>query len=513
MSSRESAPIEGEAITEKTHIFQPENIPDAWKEKYREIRVVWNRGEPYKHTLVGVYEDESGEEIKEKLRPEELVDSVEDPHEFTSMRWTDEELSQNPPLAEAARENSELRAVMYLQQEEIARQGRAHAEMLAAIARYQGQIREFTSQVDELIQQNSRLEQQNQLLEQRIIAVENSTGRRPQTVGIDTTDHWDEAPPITNPPAPEPVVEPAPEHEPIVTEDVPPLRRTAAVATEGEVVEAEILEDETSRWNRLRERLGNAVLGTQVRAQNGMYRLVDRHGNVVTNEEIIDHEIDDRRRVGTGIIIGAVALAGTAIVAWWLAKHTGHSHGEIINNGGIPDDQFNSLVNKINSNTKSVVNDAKNALSTQESKDHTKEMNLLNHLNSHFHNLRDVSVNNIRLSSFNTDSFYGQTPHQAVRNMFDVVRENNIEVHGLTSAKIDRITNAMMQNHWHIASGMRAGNQQNIVDVARDWSDGRTQNWQASGLQGLRLVNGSSAENWNRFMRLASRFGVSFNKA
>lgn len=124
----------------------------------------------------------------------------------------------------------------------------------------------------------------------------------------------------------------------------------------------------------------------------------------------------------------------------------------------------------------------------------------------------------MNLSHFKPDSFYGKTPHQAVANMFhQVIEKNGYQVHGLTADKIDAITKDMMQHHWHIASGRGPGEHQNIVDVARDWANGHTQNWDASAQQGLETTNGSvhgdSVGQWRRFMEVAYRHGVTFSRA
>lgn len=323
MNTRESAPIEGEAVTEQIKTFRPDNIPESWKDKYQGIRVVWDREQPYRRKIVGVYE-EAGVEQEEELDPEELIDIVEDPHEFTSMRWTDDELSQNPALAEAARENAELRAVMYMQEEEIARLGDVQNSMLGAIDRYHDQIRLFTRQVDELTQRNIELER-------RINDVENATTGRPQTVVNPTTEDDGIRLVAASAMTPKPTAAPKAKPIPRIVVEPTPTSASADEITEGEPIESPVPEEEPGRWNRFRGKIGNAVLGTQVRAQNGMYRMVNREGDVVTNDEIIDTEIEERRRVGTGVLIGGVAVIGAGILGYWLAKHTGQSPSSKIN--------------------------------------------------------------------------------------------------------------------------------------------------------------------------------------
>ena len=121
------------------------------------------------------------------------------------------------------------------------------------------------------------------------------------------------------------------------------------------------------------------------------------------------------------------------------------------------------------------------------------------------------------IDNFHPNQFSGRTPHEAVENMFrDVIEKGNgIEVRGLTDSKIDQIAQDMMNGHWRISSGMEnspSGLRQHIVDAAQDWADGQTSNANASGLQGLEKINGSSVENWQRFMELAQKHGVSFRK-
>lgn len=117
----------------------------------------------------------------------------------------------------------------------------------------------------------------------------------------------------------------------------------------------------------------------------------------------------------------------------------------------------------------------------------------------------------IDMSHFHPDEFKAKTPHDAVRGMFHVFEKNHIRVRGDNNKAIAAIINDMKDHHWHIASGMadHTGHQ-NIVDVSQDWADGHTQNFQASAEQGLRKINGSSVENWHKFMELAQRHGVKF---
>jgi hypothetical protein len=515
MSPAESGPSsEQDPRILKTETFYPEIMPDAWKDKYISLRVGWDRKDPYKEVLYGIYK-EGGKEKEEVLPMEVLVDSVEAVYGFTSRRWPDDQLEQNRDLAEVARENTALRAHLYLLRDANEQQKSEINELKDQNARYQTQIRSLTENVATLTGRVSKLEKGEGV-------VANTTPGDPKRVDENTTDRTGTGPKeagraTTSPPS-------------AAAGDVVNAGVPASPATPAENVDAVNPKDEiqgpdrgnTSRWNRIREKIGMAVLGWQVRAHNGAYRIVDRRGDeryVVENDAQLEKYYEAERRATGAVIVGAVAGLGAGVLITWLLLKTGHSHEDIIHNGKIPSDQFNSLVGRIDA-AKKAANDAKtaiiekqNALSIQESKHHAQEMRLLHHLNRHLHHLNGVKIGNIDISNFHSDSFYGKTPHEAVRNMFGVLRDNNIHAHGLSGHKISQITNDLMRSHWHIASGMKAGNQQNVVDVAQDWADGRTQNWRASGLQGLRRINGTSDLGWERFIKLAARHGVTFSRS
>jgi cell division protein FtsB len=479
MNSAETGPSAERKNEVKTETFyHPGIMPDAWKSKYKALRVGWNKENPYREVLYGIYEDSEGNEIEEVLPMEVLVDSVEEEFGFTSRRWPDEVLEQSPEIADLAKENTELRAHVYLLQDANKQNVTKIDELTSQVTRYQGQIRSLTNNVAELTQRVSTLEKGN--VEDGIVVEE------PMAEDITAAETLGTAPPRR-------VVEPEPIEE-TRTDD-------------------SIENTQTSRMNRIRQRIGGAILGVQVRAQNGGYRILDRRGRPLYNLDEEEYEEYERseRRAGGAALLGAAAAFGAGVLITWLLMKSGHSHTEIINNGKIPSDQFNTLMGHIDSAKETMI-EKQNALANQESQYHAKEMGILRHINSHLHHLSGVKIGKIDLANFHTDSFYGKTPHQAVQSMFDIIRGNNIQVHSLTSGKIDRITDAMMHNHWHIASGMRSGNHQNVVDVAHDWSDGRTGNWKASALQGLRRVNGTSASGWDRFIHLAARHGVTFSR-
>jgi cell division protein FtsB len=479
MNSAETGPSAERKNEVKTETFyHPGIMPDAWKSKYKALRVGWDKENPYREVLYGIYEDSEGNDKEEVLPMEVLVDSVEEEFGFTSRRWPDEVLEQSPEIADLAKENTELRAHVYLLQDANKQNVTKIDELTSQVTRYQGQIRSLTNNVAELTQRVSTLEKGN--VEDGIVVEE------PMAEDITAAETLGTAPPRR-------VVEPEPIEE-TRTDD-------------------SIENTQTSRMNRIRQRIGGAILGVQVRAQNGGYRILDRRGRPLYNLDEEEYEEYERseRRAGGAALLGAAAAFGAGVLITWLLMKSGHSHTEIINNGKIPSDQFNTLMGHIDSAKETMI-EKQNALANQDSQYHAKEMGILRHINSHLHHLSGVKIGKIDLANFHTDSFYGKTPHQAVRSMFDIIRDNNIRVHGLTSGKIDRITDAMMHNHWHIASGMRSGNHQNVVDVAHDWSDGRTGNWKASALQGLRRVNGTSASGWDRFIHLAARHGVTFSR-
>jgi cell division protein FtsB len=508
MNSAETGPSAERKNEVKTETFyHPGIMPDAWKSRYSALRVGWDKENPYREVLYGIYEDSEGDEKEEALSMELLVDSVEEEFGFTSRRWPDKELEKSPIMADLAKENTELRAHVYLLQDANKQKVTKIDEMTSQITKYQGQIRSLTDSVVELTNRVSDLEKGN--------IIDEEPGTEDRTVNAT----GDIAPPRR-------VID-EPENRTVIAEPTPARTTHAPLRSdrESEVIEEERIEREpdnsqTSRWNRIRQRIGGAILGAQVRVQNGGYRILDRRGRPLYDldeEEYEEYERSERRAGGVALL-GAAAAFGAGVLITWLLLKSGHGHTEVINNGKIPSDQFQSIIGHID-DTKGTVNDAKdaivekqNALANQESQHHAQEMGMLRHLNSHLHHLGGVKIGKIDLANFHTDSFYGKTPHQAVHSMFGIIRDNNIQVHGLTSGKIDRITDAMIHNHWHIASGMRSANHQNVVDVAQDWSDGRTSNSNASALQGLRRVNGTSAGGWDRFFHLAARHGVSFNR-
>lgn len=114
----------------------------------------------------------------------------------------------------------------------------------------------------------------------------------------------------------------------------------------------------------------------------------------------------------------------------------------------------------------------------------------------------------IDFSHFHPDSVSGTTGSDAVRHAMNVFERNNIHVSGLTPEKIHAINQDLVQQHWRIASGVDATGRQHVVN----WPAGRTENAGASALEGLRKVNGSSVENWHKFMEIAQRHGVKFTQ-
>jgi regulator of replication initiation timing len=251
---------------------------------------------------------------------------------------------------------------------------------------------------------------------------------------------------------------------------------------------------------------------TETRMIDGVQREVFIEGGRTDGEVIV-------------AVLGGVALGAFMV---WAAKNGNHHHfnydhhkhegvTNTIHDNDILKDRVHDLQNKVQGlqNTVSI-----DHVQEMDKLDHiSKQLHASNHINGANHHLltqlhheEAKEAANTHFNSFNTDSFYGQTPHEAVRNMFSVIKNNDIQVRGVTSHRIDQIASDMMQNHWKIASGTGADHQQNIVDVASDWADGHTQNWNASGLQGLERVNGSTVDSWHRFMHLAARHGVMFSE-
>jgi hypothetical protein len=331
--------------TIRTQYFKPENIPESWK-TYSEIRIVWDSEDPYKRKLLGVYEGSGGEVRVDALTPEELVDKVEEEYEFTSRRWTDKELEENPELAEATKENTELKANLYLSQEAVAQKTRLNDDLTAALASREDQIRGLTN---EIIAFGGELTD----LKRRLSVVENMTNTNPVNVEEDTTNGGNLPPPAPTADDPIPVVPP-----PAVI--VPPAANrhninvdTAAATTDEEATNNN---QQPSRWNRVRQRLGETVLGWQVRAQNGSYRILDRHGReryVVENDEEMDSYIESERRAGTAVIVGGVAVIGAGVIGWWLGKHLGHDNvrnfNEIVSQNNALKGQNNQLLGEVSS--------------------------------------------------------------------------------------------------------------------------------------------------------------------
>jgi cell division protein FtsB len=162
MNSAETGPSAERKNEVKTETFyHPGIMPDAWKSKYKALRVGWDKENPYREVLYGIYEDSEGNDKEEVLPMEVLVDSVEEEFGFTSRRWPDEVLEQSPEIADLAKENTELRAHVYLLQDANKQNVAKIDEMTSQVTRYQSQIRSLTNNVAELTQRVSTLEKGN----------------------------------------------------------------------------------------------------------------------------------------------------------------------------------------------------------------------------------------------------------------------------------------------------------------------------------------------------------------
>jgi hypothetical protein len=236
---------------------------------------------------------------------------------------------------------------------------------------------------------------------------------------------------------------------------------------------------------------------------DGETTVVDRdpEATVITQEEI---EEDRRSRLGLlagGVAIGAILVGGAVALDALLKRYGGpgidHHKEVIINNnpGGIKDIQ-------------KTVHDNNDILTNPGSPLNRKITKLMGIV-------RDLRTDEARealtakLTNFSPDSFFGRTPHEAVSNAFNVIRDNDIKVRGLTSHKINMIAQYMEQHHTHIASGVDASGNQHIVDTA-NWVSGHTDNGNASGQQGGVITNGSSVHWWNNLMHVARHYGVTF---
>jgi uncharacterized coiled-coil protein SlyX len=554
-------------------------VPEGWRDKYKDIRVAVDQEDPTHEVLLGVYEEE-GEERTERVG---LVSVLEVIREAENRRADAEQQTEHlnarvqtlehriaeqdaeiarlrEELERTARQFEELRArfdtpaeprtTLRVTDEERAEQRSSLGRFpLAAEAAYRDEPdawKELIEAGDPLVVRVNGVEETGWLATSDFTREGGQEYVYAKKLGDDTPYRIDREDIIQ---AGEVAAAAMATNNPEALDELPAVPATRVMTGRDEVVAepvepapatppvAELEEDEDlsgqdrkrSRWSRARERVGGAILGWQVQAHNGAYRIMNRRGEVVdeVDDETAYEYRESERRAGGAAILGGLALLGAGVlVGWFLHRHGhGNEYNEIITNGKIPRDQLNQLTDKLNDIQSNVgglqadrmremnkLSDIAGQIAADRKLD-TSNHNLLQHISRHLHNARTVSVGDLDVRSFNTTSFYGQTPHQAVSNMFDVIRDNNIKVHGLTQRKIDAITRSMMREHWQVAAGVKAGGQQNLGDVAQTWSDGRTDNWRASGLQGLRRVNGSTADSWERFMRLASRHGVDFSRA
>jgi hypothetical protein len=333
MSSVESVSV---TRPRETQMFCPEIMPEEWKDRFQGLQVV--RTKDGHEKLYGVAKDS---DKKTELTWKPLERGVEQAYGVLPQRWTEEEYGQNPQLANAVIENALLRTELNFRQY-------ADAEKDASIRRLEGENelrkREIQSLKDELADLRS----------------ESVSGARPAAVST-PVDHGAQAaadtPSATGAEAqtgtpgrsePESTDERAQQREHL-------RRRGNAVNPpigdrDVGVDEVRVRSPDNGRWNRFREKLGGIVLGSQVRAQSGVFRVMDRRNRrAIENNEIIEYQSEQERRAGTAALVGIAAVIGTAVVVWWLAKHTGHDHSSINNEINNIKGQNDQLLSEVNS--------------------------------------------------------------------------------------------------------------------------------------------------------------------
>jgi hypothetical protein len=322
-------------VTEKrTEIFYPEMMPETWKNQYKGLRVGRTSDDPDKEILYAVYGGYQGG--GEKIVPvsmDKLVRAIEEgPGGFKSRKMTKEEYDKDPQLGEALIENERLHRKLQV--------------TMAQNEEYQQQIGRLEG---ELTSVNNRLN----ALENRIGVVSSIPINEPQAVDAGTTVH-PRAPFVNTD-----IVEPEPgiiANGTTTGTDEPRPVLTDVNVDNNAGAEPQQSGGFKSRWNRTKGSIGGAVLGWQVRAHNGAYKIIDKQGRdryVVGNDEIIDAHTESERRVGGAILLGGVAVVGAGILGWWLGKHYGHDHinnfSEIISQNNTIKGQNNRLLSEVES--------------------------------------------------------------------------------------------------------------------------------------------------------------------
>jgi hypothetical protein len=464
-------------MQEKNYTSEGRYVPEKLQDQYSDITII-NNDTYGGERLFGIRKDG----VRIPLDWDVMIGAVEEQFGMLAPRWSDDEekkYKNNPDLWKAHKENALLRTQLHSSTERIREQN-------AVIQRHGAAIEELRAELRDL-------------REGRPIAAPATAGARATAPGA-TAPRWDGDPPVPAAPAEEATPPPA--------------------ATPG-------AEQEPRRgfWSRQMDRLyyGPAARHTNRRVVEepvpvGGAAVVEERpvGAVASETEIIDEDEERRSRLGLfagGIATGAVLVGGIWLLDTLFKKHGGPGIEYLPNNPKINDIQTtvhnnNGLLRDNHSMLKDIT--------PKINQDHPLIEKMSHKIDRLMGVVRELKRDEAReaaaakLSSFQPNSFFGRTPHEAVSNAFNVIRDNNISVHGLTGHKINLIARYMEQHHWHMASGVDANHNQHIVDVASDWVDGRTGNASASGEQGFQLANGSSVNAWHHFMHLARHYGVTF---
>lgn len=123
--------------------------------------------------------------------------------------------------------------------------------------------------------------------------------------------------------------------------------------------------------------------------------------------------------------------------------------------------------------------------------------------------VRPISVPKVHY--FSPDQFYGRTPAQSVIGALKVFRENGIKLKGVSSQSVGRLVHLLHDQDFKFAFGVGNDHKQHILGAAQGWLDGHTANWNASGMQGMPKVNGSSIASWQHFAEVCRQAGIKLN--
>jgi hypothetical protein len=469
-------------MQEKNYTSEGRYVPQELQDQFSDTTII--KSDTYGgERLFGIRKDG----VRIPLDWDVMIGPVEEQFGVLAPRCSDDEekkYKNNPDLWKAHQENAWLRTQLHSSTERIREQN-------AVIQRHGAAIEELRAELRAL--------REGRPVAPAAVGVSAPAGTPAAAPGAARAPRWD-----GNPPAPAAAAEGA----------APPPAATPGA--EGE--------PRRGFWSRQKDKLyyGPAARHTNRRVVEesvpaGGATVVDERpvGAVATETEIIDEE-ERRSRLGLiagGIATGAVLVGGIWLLDTLFKRHGGPGIEYLPNNPKINDIQTtvhnnNGLLRDNHSMLKDIT--------PKVNQDHPLIEKMSHKIDRLMGVVRELKRDEAqeaaaaKFANFHPDSFFGRTPHETVSNAFNVVRDNNIRVHGLTGHKINLIAHYMEQHHWHMASGVDANHNQHIVDVASDWVDGRTSNASASGEQGFQLANGSSVNAWHHFMHVARHYGVTF---